>query len=135
MTLDDVKLAAAAPGDPASEDAASEAQPPRDDRSPTPPISFATVPPATRRFWIGLGAISVVALVWRVSYVIHEIGRIPLNGDAAYYHWQANLVAKGFGFIDPTRYELFGMKTPSAGTRRCTSSISPRCPGSSAPAS
>ena len=38
-----------------------------------------------------------------------------LNGDAAYYHWEANLVAKGFGFIDPTRYELFGLKTPSAG--------------------
>ena len=47
--------------------------------------------------------------------MIHEQGRILLNGDAAYYHWQANLLAKGYGFIDPTRYELFGLKTPSAG--------------------
>jgi 4-amino-4-deoxy-L-arabinose transferase-like glycosyltransferase len=71
--------------------------------------------PAGTRFWLGLGGITLVALGWRVGYVIHERGRILLNGDAAYYHWQANLVAKGYGFIDPTRFELFGMKTPSAG--------------------
>src|ERR1700674_951825 len=72
-------------------------------------------PAGTKRFWLGLSAITLLALVWRVVYVIHEQGRILLNGDAAYYHWQANLVAKGYGFIDPTRFELFGMKTPSAG--------------------
>ena len=67
------------------------------------------------RFWVGLSAITAVALAWRVAYDIKERHRIALNGDAAYYHWQANLVAKGMGFIDPTRYELFGIKTPSAG--------------------
>ena len=79
--------------------------------------SAVEAPPAPpgKRFWLGLGAITAVALAWRVTYVIHEQGRILLNGDAAYYHWQANLVAKGYGFIDPTRYELFGLKTPSAG--------------------
>jgi 4-amino-4-deoxy-L-arabinose transferase-like glycosyltransferase len=71
--------------------------------------------PAGKRFYLGLGGITLIALAWRVIYVIHERGRILLNGDAAYYHWQANLIAKGYGFIDPTRYELFGMKTPSAG--------------------
>jgi 4-amino-4-deoxy-L-arabinose transferase-like glycosyltransferase len=70
---------------------------------------------AARRFWVSLSGITAVALAWRIFYVIHERGRIVLNGDAAYYHWEANLVAKGFGFIDPTRYELFGLKTPSAG--------------------
>src|ERR1700730_16015469 len=68
-----------------------------------------------RRFWIGLSAITALALAWRIFYVIHERGRILLNGDAAYYHWEANLLAKGFGFIDPTRYELFGTTPPSAG--------------------
>jgi 4-amino-4-deoxy-L-arabinose transferase-like glycosyltransferase len=92
------------------------------------------IPPESRRFWIGLGVITLIALAWRVYYVIdqhvfcgsgsrdaflrspscHE-GRLLLNGDAAYYHWEANLVAKGYGFIDPTRFELFGTKTPSAG--------------------
>jgi 4-amino-4-deoxy-L-arabinose transferase-like glycosyltransferase len=72
-------------------------------------------PAASKRFWIGLGAITALALAWRVAYVLEEIDRIPLNGDAAYYHWQSNLVAKGLGFIDPTRYELFGIITPSAG--------------------
>jgi 4-amino-4-deoxy-L-arabinose transferase-like glycosyltransferase len=73
------------------------------------------IPPESRRFWLGLSGITLLALAWRVFYVIHERGRILLNGDAAYYHWEANLVAKGYGFIDPTRYELFGNKTPSAG--------------------
>ena len=72
-------------------------------------------PPATRRFWIGLCAITGLGLAWRVFYDIHERHRIPLGGDAAYYHWDANLIAKGFGFIDPARYELFGNITPSAG--------------------
>jgi hypothetical protein len=79
------------------------------------PESAPPDPAASKRFWIGLGAITAVALIWRVSYVIAERGRIALNGDAAYYHWEANLVARGFGFIDPTRYELFGVITPSAG--------------------
>ncbi len=76
-----------------------------------------SAPTDPRRFWIGLGAITAIALAWRIGYVLHERNapRELLNGDAAYYHWEANLVAKGFGFIDPTRYELFGNKTPSAG--------------------
>src|ERR1700709_46074 len=70
---------------------------------------------AAKRFFVVLTAITAVALAWRIFYDIHERGRIIINGDAAYYHWEANLVAKGYGFIDPTRYELFGLKTPSAG--------------------
>jgi 4-amino-4-deoxy-L-arabinose transferase-like glycosyltransferase len=95
---------------------------------------FDRIPPESRRFWLGLSGITLLALAWRVYYVIDQHvfcgsgarneflrspscnqGRLLLNGDAAYYHWEANLVAKGYGFIDPTRYELFGMKTPSAG--------------------
>ena len=85
------------------------------DADDTEPARATRGAPAGPRFWAGLGAITALALAWRVFYDIHERHRILLNGDAAYYHWQANLVAKGYGFIDPTRYELFGMKTPSAG--------------------
>jgi len=73
------------------------------------------ISPASRRFYLVLAAITALALAWRVFYVIHEQGRLLLNGDAAFYHWQANLIAQGKGFIDPTRYELFGNTTPSAG--------------------
>src|SRR5262245_51254786 len=71
--------------------------------------------PTSRRFYLGLGAITALALAWRVFYVVHERGRILLNGDAAYYHWQSNLIAKGHWFIDPSQYEFWGRQTPSAG--------------------
>ena len=72
-------------------------------------------PADAKRFWIGLSAITLLALAWRVWYVDHERGRLLLNGDAAYYHWEANLVAKGYGFIDPGQFMFFGRITPSAG--------------------
>jgi len=66
-------------------------------------------------FHIGLAFISVVGLAYRVWYVLQERGRIKLNGDAAYYHWQANDLAHGLWFIDPGQYKYFGRITPSAG--------------------
>src|SRR4051794_36522143 len=69
----------------------------------------------SRRFWIGLSAITVIALAWRVGYDIRDRNRLVLNGDAAYYHWQANLIAKGHWFIDPSQWEFWGRQTPSAG--------------------
>jgi len=68
-----------------------------------------------RGFHIGLAFISVVGLAYRVWYVLQERGRIKLNGDAAYYHWQANDIAHGLWFIDPVRYKALGRITPSAG--------------------
>jgi hypothetical protein len=85
---------------------------PADRPNPAGPTPNAADP---RRFWIGLSVITACALAWRVGYVIHERGRLLLNGDAAYYHWEANLVAKGYGFIDPGQFMLFGRITPSAG--------------------
>jgi hypothetical protein len=71
--------------------------------------------PAGRRFWAGLGAITAVALAWRAGYVIWQIGRLTLNGDAFYYHTQANHIAEGLWFVDPGQYVFFGRETPSAG--------------------
>ncbi|MDQ1532511.1 MAG: hypothetical protein QOF28_272 [Actinomycetota bacterium] len=68
-----------------------------------------------RGFHVGLAFISVVGLAYRVWYVLQERGRIKLNGDAAYYHWQANDIAHGLWFIDPVRYKALGRITPSAG--------------------
>jgi 4-amino-4-deoxy-L-arabinose transferase-like glycosyltransferase len=68
-----------------------------------------------RGFHIGLAFISLAGLAYRVWYVLQERGRIKLNGDAAYYHWQANDIAHGLWFIDPTQYRSLGRITPSAG--------------------
>lgn len=68
-----------------------------------------------KRFWIGLGLITAAALAWRVGYVIWAIDRIPLGGDASYYHYQANDIANGKWFIDPFQYRYWGRITPSAG--------------------
>jgi 4-amino-4-deoxy-L-arabinose transferase-like glycosyltransferase len=68
-----------------------------------------------RGFHAGLAFISVAGLAYRVWYVLQERGRIALNGDAAYYHWQANDIAHGLWFIDPNQYRSLGRITPSAG--------------------
>jgi 4-amino-4-deoxy-L-arabinose transferase-like glycosyltransferase len=48
-----------------------------------------------------LAAIAGLALGWRVVYVV-AWGRDSLPfGDGLYYHLQGNLLAKGFGFIEP----------------------------------
>jgi 4-amino-4-deoxy-L-arabinose transferase-like glycosyltransferase len=67
------------------------------------------------RFTAGLALITLLALAWRVAYVLLNVHRLRLNGDAAYYHWQANDIAHGHWFIDPTQWRLFGRETPSAG--------------------
>ncbi len=66
-------------------------------------------------FYRGLIAITAAALAWRVVYVVTNIGRLHLNGDAFYYHTQANDLAKGRWFIDPSQFAFYGRVTPSAG--------------------
>lgn len=91
---------------------------PATDREPAaaPPSSReqAAAPRGNRRFHVVLGAIALAGLAWRISYVIWQRGRLQLNGDAAYYHWQANDIAHGHWFIDPTQYRVLGRMTPSA---------------------
>src|SRR5689334_19707570 len=68
-----------------------------------------------RGFHVGLAFIALAGLAYRIWFVIREIGRIPLNGDAAYYQWQSNDIAHGLWFIDPGQYHWYGRITPSAG--------------------
>ncbi len=59
-------------------------------------------------------AIALAGLVLRVAYVMLARRHAPVWGDSVSYHFGANLLADGKGFIDPLRYELAGIHTPSA---------------------
>jgi 4-amino-4-deoxy-L-arabinose transferase-like glycosyltransferase len=53
------------------------------------------------RFWRWLAAISAAALAIRVAYVLIVRQDAGVGGDAIYYHFGANLLADGHGFIVP----------------------------------
>ncbi|MFO7590753.1 MAG: glycosyltransferase family 39 protein [Acidimicrobiia bacterium] len=54
---------------------------------------------STFHWWL-LGAIAL-GLVVRLIFVLHYKWDQAIAGDAAYYHFQANALAKGLGFVDP----------------------------------
>ena len=60
--------------------------------------------PATRRFARRLAIIAAVSVVIRVAYVVLERRDAPVQGDGLYYHYGANLLAQGHGFIVPLEY-------------------------------
>jgi Dolichyl-phosphate-mannose-protein mannosyltransferase len=77
-------------------------------------VSAPTSMTSGSRFGRQLGAITIAALVGRVAYVLAFRRRTPAWGDAFSYHYGANLLAHGKGFIDPLRYLFFGIVSPSA---------------------
>ena len=66
------------------------------------------------RFETKLLVIVVAALAWRVTYVLVTKRHAVVWGDAYAYHYGANLLAEGKGFLDPLRYQLSGLTFPSA---------------------
>lgn len=60
--------------------------------------------PATRRFAWTLAAITVASVVIRVAYVLLVRRDAAVQGDGLYYHYGANLLAQGHGFIVPLEY-------------------------------
>jgi 4-amino-4-deoxy-L-arabinose transferase-like glycosyltransferase len=63
---------------------------------------------------IGVAAIGVVALGLRVGYVLlHAPDQLPI-ADGLYYHWLANDIADGRGYIDPLARLLLGDTHASA---------------------
>lgn len=56
------------------------------------------------RFWRWLVAITVAGLAIRVAYVLIARRDIVVGGDAIYYHFGANLLADGHGFIVPLEF-------------------------------
>src|SRR4051794_5701327 len=58
--------------------------------------------------------VMLAALVWRVGYVLVTKRHSAVWGDAFAYHYGANLLATGKGFVDPVRYSFSGLTFPSA---------------------
>ena len=93
--------------------------------SPVTPTADDAPPPtsSTHRFGVWLAAFTAVGfavrvmnvLWWRPTTDIAGYHGYKLGGDAFYYHWQANALAKGAWFVDPVRWFLDGTQNPSAG--------------------
>jgi peptidoglycan/LPS O-acetylase OafA/YrhL len=62
---------------------------------------------------LGITLIAVGGLAIRVAYVLWT-PHLHLGGDAAYYHYQANLLANGHGFAEPFTYLGTKRIVPSA---------------------
>ncbi|MEX1007235.1 MAG: glycosyltransferase family 39 protein [Acidimicrobiia bacterium] len=85
--------------------------------APTTPRRTTSTRDPVRFFARRLGVITVFAfavrvanvLWWRPTTDIHSYHNgYYLWGDAYYYHWQANALAKGYWFVDPFRFSIFG---------------------------
>ena len=61
------------------------------------------------RLWL----IVLAGFAWRVGYVLVTKRHAVVWGDASYYHYGANLLAEGKGFINPLNYVLFGQRSQS----------------------
>jgi hypothetical protein len=68
-----------------------------------------------RRWALALWIIAGLGLVLRVVYVLGWQNPTPqIQGDAFYYHFGANLFARGKGFPDPYAWVLYGLHVPGA---------------------
>jgi 4-amino-4-deoxy-L-arabinose transferase-like glycosyltransferase len=67
------------------------------------------------RFWTYLLLLAAGGIALRLLYVYVIAPDVRGIGDWRYFHEQANLIARGKGFIDPTDYALFGRQTAAAG--------------------
>lgn len=73
------------------------------------PVLRRFVPTTFRtRLWL----IVLAGLAWRVGYVLVTKRHSVVWGDAFNYHFGANLLAEGKGYIDVLRYEVFGQRFP-----------------------
>ncbi|MFM8870658.1 MAG: ArnT family glycosyltransferase, partial [Actinomycetota bacterium] len=63
-------------------------------------------------------AVSVALRLWMVLATkdirIFADGKLQIWGDAYFYHHSANLVAEGVGFVNPLKYNKFGIVTQAA---------------------
>jgi 4-amino-4-deoxy-L-arabinose transferase-like glycosyltransferase len=67
-----------------------------------------------RAFLIALLAITVVALVVRIAFVLVVDPKLPDPGDATAYHLLANNLADGHGYIRPFDFRLLHVARPTA---------------------
>jgi 4-amino-4-deoxy-L-arabinose transferase-like glycosyltransferase len=72
-------------------------------------------PPRTRPgFALWLGAIALVALVARLVYALAVAPDLPARGDTLLYHYLANGLADGTGYVRPFSVLLTGSAEPTA---------------------
>jgi 4-amino-4-deoxy-L-arabinose transferase-like glycosyltransferase len=91
--------------------------------APRDPAETSSVPPPRSRFAPALAVITLVALAvrlmnvfwWRPTTNRTGYHGYKLGGDAFFYHWQANALAKGAWFVDPYVWHFVnGRQRPSA---------------------
>jgi 4-amino-4-deoxy-L-arabinose transferase-like glycosyltransferase len=78
---------------------------------------------ASRTFVAWLSGMALLGLVvrvmnvlwWRPTTLKSGYHGYRLGGDAFFYHWQANALAKGAWFVDPGPWAIVGIERPSAG--------------------
>ena len=69
---------------------------------------------ARYRFALPLAGMGLAALAIRIAWVLVARRNFPLKGDDFYYHWQANALADGLGFINPLTWKALHRLDPSA---------------------
>ena len=68
-----------------------------------------------RHFGRPLAVIVALGVALRAAYLF-TVGRdVTGIGDWWFYHWQANALARGLGFVEPFRLEFDHLRLPSAG--------------------
>jgi len=75
----------------------------------------AGAPPTDRWWWWITGAVAV-GLAVRVASILLWMDPSPLSGDGRYYHYGANLLATGHGFVQPIfhSYSFGAVQQPGA---------------------
>jgi hypothetical protein len=72
-----------------------------------------TPAPTRRGFGVGMVIIGAVAAAVRVAWVLIARRDFALHGDDFFYHWQANALAEGKGFLNPYTWKALGRLEPS----------------------
>jgi hypothetical protein len=72
------------------------------------------VAPPSRRFVSRLALVTLLGLAVRLAFVLLVRRHQQVWGDTYVYHWGARLLAEGHGFIEPLRYNAFGVAKQSA---------------------
>ncbi len=68
-----------------------------------------------RRFWTTTAAAAIVGVALRMAYVLGAVrDRIVLDGDSRTYHWLADGLANGRGYIRASDYVFHGEVIPTA---------------------
>ena len=66
------------------------------------------------RFATALGAIVLAGFALRLWYALAFAPDVVVGGDGKTYHWLANLIADGHGFIRPWEFQIDGIVKPTA---------------------